>query len=344
MTSRESCKWHVFLGTMFAIMGQFAVAASPDPNAQHLYWASYKINRVNLDGSGAVAISDAGIGSSGLLVDRASNSIYVTDGTRLRRFNLDGSGEQTVWNFPRTFYNGETALDSVHNQFYVSDSQYDSIWRVNRDGTNPVELLHFPNVPGQLPLIDDVDLDLVHNKLYWTSWPSSGGVDFRRANLDGTSVETLFHFSDRVGDFALDVPGGKVYWTEFGSFQGQGGVFRSNLNGSNQQTLASGLWGTTGIALDLPRGKMYFADHWSAGPTNYDGRILVSNLDGSNQQTFLNLGPLDANSPYWLSLDPLFVPEPPTLSVAGSGAVVVLLAALFARRDRLSAVYAVRRV
>lgn len=306
-----------------------ALAAPPDPNAQNLYWASNKIYRTGLDGGAIVPTANPNGPYSGFLVDRSSDSIYVTDATRLRRFDLNGNNEQTVFTFPRNFYNGELALDHLRNQFYLTDSENNAIWRVNRDGSNPVELIHSPNVPGGYPLIDDVALDLVHDKLYWTAWPTSSTVQFRRANLDGTNVETLFTFIDRVGDFALDVAGGQIYWTEFGSFQGQGGVFRANLDGSNRQTLAGGLFGTAGIALDLPRGKLYFADHWSSGPTNYDSRIFVANLDGSDRQTFLNLGPLDAAKPYYLSLDSLSVPEPASLY-----AIAVAIAGLVATKWR----------
>jgi DNA-binding beta-propeller fold protein YncE len=78
-------------------------------------------------------------------------------------------------------------------------------------------------------------LDAKHGKLYWSD---REGMRIMRANLDGSNIETLVETAQ--GDaarkdatnwcvgIALDIDGGKVYWTQKGS-GGNGRIFRANL-------------------------------------------------------------------------------------------------------------------
>ena len=67
--------------------------------------------------------------------------------------------------------------------------------------------------------------------IYWTDW----GVDkIQRANLDGSNVEDLVTTGLRVPwGIALDIAGGKMYWTDFNKIQ------RANLDGSNVEDLVT---------------------------------------------------------------------------------------------------------
>ena len=78
-------------------------------------------------------------------------------------------------------------------------------------------------------------LDAQHGKLYWSD---REGMRIMRANIDGSNIETLVETAQ--GDaarkdatnwcvgIALDIDGGKVYWTQKGS-GGNGRIFRANL-------------------------------------------------------------------------------------------------------------------
>ena len=58
-------------------------------------------------------------------------------------------------------------------------------------------------------------------------------------------------------DIALDVVGGKMYWTDRDTEK----IQRANLDGSNIEDLVTqGLSGPAGIALDVEGGKMYWTD------------------------------------------------------------------------------------
>ena len=119
--------------------------------------------------------------------------------------------------------------------------------------------------------------DPIFSHIYWTDW-SLGTIS--RANLDGTAVETLVSGLDTPRGIALDVAGGKMYWTDYELFGDDSGKIQcANLDGSNIETLVSGSDGLFGIALDVAGGKMYW--------TSYDG-IHRANLDGSNIETLVS--------------------------------------------------------
>ena len=66
---------------------------------------------------------------------------------------------------------------------------------------------------------------------------------FSVANLDGSEVQTMVSGLEDPEGIAVDVDGGQVYWTEWGS------VKRANLDGSQIESLGT-VWGSD-IALDV---------------------------------------------------------------------------------------------
>ena len=101
------------------------------------------------------------------------------------------------------------------------------------------------------------------SQMYWTS---AGTI--QRANLDGSNIEDLVTGLGWARDLALDVAGGKMYWTT-----GAGRIQCANLDGSNIEDLVTGLDFPFDLALDVAGGKMYWRNA---------GRIQRANLDGSN--------------------------------------------------------------
>ena len=149
------------------------------------------------------------------------------------------------------------------------------------------------------------------------------------SNISGFSVE----FLAGPRSIALDVAGGKVYWTESyapnasigrADFDGSNGVRfslrfdepygialdlaggkmywttpdretiqRANLDGSNVENLVTGLGEPHGIALDVAGGKMYWTDQGT-------DKIRRANLDGSNIEDLVTTG---LDSPRGIALD-----------------------------------------
>ena len=108
-------------------------------------------------------------------------------------------------------------------------------------------------------------------QIYWTDWRTG---KIQRATLDGSYIEALVTGLDYPASIALDIAGGHMYWTGWGT-----GIQRATLDGSNIEALVplttrGGSSGTAlGIALDVTGGHMYWTGR---------GTIQRAALDGSN--------------------------------------------------------------
>jgi sugar lactone lactonase YvrE len=149
-----------------------------------------------------------------------------------------------------------------------------SIERADFDGKNVTHIVPQGGTftPKQL------QLDEKNRKLYWCD---REGMRVMRADLDGSKIETLIDTSEgdaRPGKdiqkwcvgIALDVEGGKLYWTQKGSDNaGQGRIFRANLEipkGQNPakrkdiELLYEGLPEPIDLELDLDNRTLYWTD------------------------------------------------------------------------------------
>src|ERR1700757_1324616 len=149
-----------------------------------------------------------------------------------------------------------------------------SIDRADLDGSNVTSIVPTGGTftPKQL------QLDKTNGKLYWCD---REGMRVMRCNLDGSKIETLIDTSQgdpRPGPdakkwcvgIALDVDGGKLYWTQKGADNaGQGRIFRANLQIPKGQTPANrkdiellfdGLPEPIDLDLDLANRIMYWTD------------------------------------------------------------------------------------
>ena len=174
------------------------------------------------------------------------------------------------------------------------------VQRANLDGSSPEALVTTGLVNPQ-----GIALDVAGGKMYWTD-SGTGGPNaleddkIQRANLDGSNVETLLTFQNflRVPrGIALDVAGGKMYWTDIVRDR----IRRANLDGTEPedilntrtfggQSLAGPATAPRDIALDLTSDppKMYWVD---AGTSNVnDGKVWRANLDGSSPEALVTTG------------------------------------------------------
>ena len=100
-------------------------------------------------------------------------------------------------------------------------------------------------------------------------WVEASGEAIKRANLDGTGVETLVQTGSGSDPAGIALTASKMYWTDYGTDT----IKRANLDGTGVETLVdSGLAAPSGIAVD--GGKMYWADFGN-------DTIKRANLDGS---------------------------------------------------------------
>ena len=108
----------------------------------------------------------------------------------------------------------------------------------------------------------------------------------QRANLDGTNVENLVPRVLSDG-IALDIAGGKIYWTDWGENR----VQRANLDGTNVENLFTGLKFPRAMALDIVGSKIYWVNF-------QEDRVQRANFDGTNVENLVS-GVL----PYDIALD-----------------------------------------
>ena len=120
-------------------------------------------------------------------------------------------------------------------------------------------------------------------KIYWAH-PESG---IHRSSLDGSNAEQLVIPDLRRPDkIALDIAGGKMYWTE----REWASLHRSDLDGSNTETLREGDgylgWsGVLDLALDIEADKIYWTEWYSHGDY-ISSAYFRANLDGSDIEQF----------------------------------------------------------
>jgi sugar lactone lactonase YvrE len=224
------------------LVGPYGIAL--DTAAGKMYWAdpeADKIQRANLDGSGAETLLDEN---------------DVTDPVDV---DLDVAAGKMYWTEP-----GTATLMSGTGEDCTG-----SIKRANLDGSN-VEGV-WTGLCGPA----GIALDIAAGKVYWTEWGVATAPVFtsvsdeptcpgkvRRANLDGSDgIEDLVENLCRPLDIAVDVDEGKMYWSSGRVYAHSQlantiscKIQRANLNGSGVQTLLDendGLNQPLGIALYL---------------------------------------------------------------------------------------------
>src|SRR5262249_55923885 len=127
---------------------------------------------------------------------------------------------------------GSLAVDGLAGKMYWTDVTDSTIRRANLDGSSIQDLLNLgiENQPNAIAL------EPTGRKMYWTEIDfSTSGLNaldkIRRANLDGSGVETLVSGRRHSFGLAVDGAGGKMYWFDASTIR------RANLDGSGIEHL-----------------------------------------------------------------------------------------------------------
>ena len=213
-----------------------------------MYWTSViggTIKRTNLDGTGSETIVSGLIRPRGIALGQDPSKIYWTEAhvstRRIQRANLDGTGvEQLV---TENGYPYAIAVGSMRMYWAnCGDLPASHIKRADLDGSHDMDYVAVGDFWA-------VALDEEAGYLYWASrfYIMRGPMD---AHNDPGNAETLYDtHGGQLKGLALDLDGGKMYWTEKGAFTG---IKRANLDGTDVEVIVSGLIQPGGIAFLVP--------------------------------------------------------------------------------------------
>ena len=216
--------------------------------------------------------------------------------------NPDGSDLKVIVSEGKRLPDG-IVVDAAAGYLYwtnmgVPHANDGSIERADFDGKNLTHIVP----PGGTFTPKQLQLDEKNRKLYWCD---REGMRIMRANLDGSKIETLLDTSEgdaRPGKdirkwcvgIALDVEGGKFYWTQKGSDNaGEGRIFRASLEIPEGQTpgdredielLYEGLPEPIDLELDLANRMIYWTDRGDPPRGNTVNRALMDPAQGNGKQ------------------------------------------------------------
>jgi DNA-binding beta-propeller fold protein YncE len=221
-------------------------------------------------------------------------------GGRVMSVNPDGSDLKTLVSEGRHLPDGLVVDVEAGHMYWTNmgnpSANDGSIMRANLDGTNLTTIVP----PGGTFTPKQLQLDKANGKLYWCD---REGMRVMRANLDGSEIETLIesgHGDDDRHDpkkwcvgIAVDVEGGKLYWTQKGPDNaGQGRIFRANLEIPDGQTPASrkdievlfdGLPEPIDLDLDPVNRMMYWTDRGDPPRGNTVNRAPMDMAPGNRK-------------------------------------------------------------
>ena len=177
------------------------------------------------------------------------------------------------------------AVDMGDGKIYwteKSGNRAGKIRRANLDGTNVQLVKSLTSVPLSIAL------DTTNRKIYLTnSWGKVQRMSFKGSNFQPNLIAGL----ETPKNIAVDVAGGKLYWTEqTGDTTGK--IWRADLDGSNVQLVKNLTSAPHGIALDTTNHKIYLTNSW--------GKVQRMSFKGLNFQPNLITG---LESPEGIAVD-----------------------------------------
>src|SRR5215467_13939031 len=222
--------------------------------------------------------SRPGVSDHGAKLTKGRLFFLDVGGGRVFSSNQDGSDLKVIVSEGRRLPDG-IVVDVEAGHIYWTNmgnpsANDGSIERADLDGSNLQHIVP----PGGTHTPKQLQFDKKNGKLYWCD---REGMRVMRVSIDGSELETLVDSGQgdaRPGKdqrkwcvgIAVDVEGGKLYWTQKGNDKaGQGRIFRANLEIPKGQTPANrkdiellfdNLPEPIDLDLDLPNRIMYWTD------------------------------------------------------------------------------------
>ncbi len=181
-----------------------------------IYWTSQAIGairRANLNGTKVEDVltdlgGRSGAGIVDLDIDIDGGKVYWSDiRTRtIMRANSDGTGlREQVMALPSGSRPQHIAVDPIRKKAYCADYTAMIIYRVDLASKEREVIISFPQEKGY---IGAIALDLKKGKIYfhhtvYTFKPFTMTMTIKRANLDGTDLQTVVESAGEVGGLAF---------------------------------------------------------------------------------------------------------------------------------------------
>lgn len=221
-----------------------------------------EIFSINTNGSGRATVAD--ITSTPTDIVLFDGRFFWFDrayGDYLYHSALDGSNQQVLAS-KSVYRPTRFVADTVQNWLYWinSPSSFQSdnsaaIQRARFDGTGVQNVVPAAKLDGPY----DLAIDMVNQKLYWTD---TGDGVIRRANADGTNVETIVSGLSAPVDLELDLVNNRLFWTDWSAKN----IVRTDLSGAQKTVLVQNLNQPWGLAYDAAVDSLFF--------TNFGGRTI----------------------------------------------------------------------
>ena len=252
-----------------------------DADAGHIYWTNMgipnlddgSIERADIDGKNRKVIVPVGNTHTPkqLILEKASGKLYWCDreGMRVMRCNLDGSQIETLIEAGRgdadrrdpTKWCVGLTIDPKLQRIYWTQKGPDNaglgrIFRANVEVPNGQTATNRSDVEvfyDRLPEPIDLELDLAHERLYWTDRgdpPKGDTVSCASINGKGGAQEiVLTHLMEGIG-LTLDLAHDRMFATDLA-----GSIYSARLDGSDKRDLTLFEGNLSGIAYaEVPRG------------------------------------------------------------------------------------------
>ena len=249
-----------------------------------LYWINAKTDTLQhlVDAEVKNLVSEAQNATS-LAVDTVTEKLYWTEKTsnqtgKIQSANLDGTNVQLVKDL--TSAPLDIALDTTSGKLYLSNA-WGKIQRMNLDGSN-----FQSNLITGLQSPQNLVLDSVDGKLYWTEQTGKTTGKIQHANLDGSNVQLVKELTSTPRGMTLDAVNRKLYLTN-----GWGKLQRMNLDGSNfQPNFITGLQDPGQVAVDVIAGKLYWTEKGKLRRVDLNGENIQDVVTGLGELADLALG------------------------------------------------------
>ena len=246
------------------------LAIDAENNKLYLANSVGKVQRLNLDGTNFEPNLIVNLDfPMGVAVDAAGGKVYWTEGSRIRRANLNGTNIENVATGLGTPVG--IVLRSAAVEVRISELQRPPIyWHT---GAGALQRLTAAEVEGIAPAAQNttgIAVDARAGKVYWTEQTGNRTGRIRRANLNGRNVQLVKELTSVPRGLAIDTSNGKLYLTN-----SWGKVQRLNLDGTGfQPNLIVNLESPRAVAVDAAGGKVYWTENNLIRRSDLNGRNI----------------------------------------------------------------------